>query len=165
MGLAQMAALGGSRKMRRPYVEEINRRTPYLPQLYAQKKQKEQSNRMWGLQQQGLAQERKMGLANLDIQRDIAHEARKKNRIAQNLGFANLGLSAALGGYEAMGQPSLSDVGDWFSPSDIYDVGEIADFGGEQMLGGFYEGAGGGGDFWSGGGLYEGALEDIIGWL
>ena len=39
MSLAQMAALTGGNNFKRPYVEEINARTPYLPSLYGQKKQ------------------------------------------------------------------------------------------------------------------------------
>jgi hypothetical protein len=37
MGLTQMSALGGGRGFKRPYVEEINARKRYLPQLYGMK--------------------------------------------------------------------------------------------------------------------------------
>lgn len=151
MGLAQMSALGGGRGFRRPYVAEINARKKFLPQLYAEKKRQEQSDRMWGLQQRGLAQEKKLGLANLDIQKDIAHEARKRNKLAQNLGFANLGLSGAMGAYDIAGQPSLSDFSDWFS-SDQPDMSYTEGFDmANAMAGGVMSGDGGGDDIWSSG--------------
>ena len=159
MGIAQMGALSGGRKFRRPYVEEINARTPYLPQLYGQKKAQQHRDRMYGLGQRGLAQEKEFGLKELGLREDMAHEARKKNRYAQNLGYANLGLAGAFGAYDAMGQPSISDIGDWFSPSDA--------LGGIENLGmwdptGFSGGDTSGGDAFDG--LFNDTISEILDW-
>jgi hypothetical protein len=117
MSLQQMSALGGGRGFKRPYVEEINARTPYLPQLYGMKQQERFRKQQLGLDQRRLAQEKTFGLANLNLQEEAVHEAKKRNKTAQNLGLANIGLAGGLGLYDAVGQPSLSDIGDWFSPS------------------------------------------------
>lgn len=154
MGLAQMSAIAPGRKLKRGYVDEINARKRFLPQIYAQKKSDE-------FQDRRLAQEDE----RLGIEEDIAHQARKKNRLAQNLGYANIGLTGALGAYNAAGQPSFDDIAGLFGS------------GGDDIIGGF-----GVGDpgmlpgaglssvikpediFGFGGGIFEGLADEIIDW-
>ena len=97
MGLEQMSAISPGSRYKRPYVDEINARTPYLPMLYQQKKQDEYRDKMYSLDEEKLAQDREFGLKNLDMQRDIQEEAKKRNKLARNLGYANIGLGAGLG--------------------------------------------------------------------
>ena len=143
MGLAQMSALTGGKRFKRPYVDEINARKGYLPQLYAQKSEDKYRDQMYGLQKEGLEHTKTMGLANLDIAQDAAREAKKRNRTAKALGYANIGLAGALGGIKAY--PALKEVGgdimDWaspaaqtvggvVSPSSGQDFGEVSQMGG-----------------------------------
>ena len=86
MGLEQIGALQGNNRFKRPYVQEINARTPYLPLLYAQKKEDQYRDKMYGLEKQGLA-----------LESDALDEAKKRNKTARNLGYANIGLGAGLG--------------------------------------------------------------------
>lgn len=165
MGLAQMQALGSGRGFRRPYVDEINARTPYLPQLYAQKRSQEHQDRMWGLEQRGLAQNKKFQTAELNLREDMAKEARKRNRLAKNLGYAQLGVAGGLGLYDAMGQPSLSDIGSFFTGSG--GGGELLDIGGfgvgDPGILPEVEGFGGGGyDLF--GGILGDAVSEIVDW-
>ena len=97
MGLAQMGALSGGQRFKRPYVEEINARTPYLPQLYAQKKTDEYNDKMYGLKEKELAQDREFGLKNLSMMEDAQSEMKKRNKLARNMGYANIGIGTALG--------------------------------------------------------------------
>ena len=165
MALPQMSALGGGRGFKRPYVEEINERKRFLPQMYANKQneqyRKQQlglGQRRLGLDRERLAQEKQFGLANLDLAEESAKEARKRNKYAQNLGLANIGLGAGFGMYDAMGSPSFSDIGDWFSPSSDFS-GDLMNIGGAAFASG-----GGGEDFFSSGsgGLMGDILEDWV---
>ena len=162
MGLAQMSALGPGRKMKRPYVEEINRKKQFLPQLAGLAQEKKYQAERTGLAERRLAQDKKFGLENLRMREEMAHQARKKQRLAQNLGYANLGLQGVLGGYEALGQPSLpslSDIGGWFDFGD-----DTMDFSSGMNLAdamGGMDPVGTGSD-WFGG---EGYFGDIIDWL
>ena len=118
MGLEQMYALSGGRKFKRPYVEEINARTPFLPQLYAQKKQDEYRDQMYGVEQQKLA-----------MNQEMIEDAKKRNKTARNLGYANIGLGAGLGllgNWEdiSTGTKSLFDtVGSWIKPEEAFPTG------------------------------------------
>jgi hypothetical protein len=178
MGIPQMSALGGGRGFKRPYVEEINARTPYLPQLYGLKQQERfrkqqlglnqrrfgQERERLGLEKDRLAQEKAFGLAQQDLAEQAAHEARKRNRRAQNLGLANIGIVGGLGLYDAIGQPSLGDISDWFSPTGGYDIGDIGSIAGVTMASGADDLFSGGGEdfFGGGGGLMGDILEDWI---
>jgi hypothetical protein len=167
MSLQQMSALGGGRGFKRNYVEEINARKRYLPQLYGMKEAERSRKQNLGLQQRGFAQdqevlaqnrerlgiekdryaqeqdrlglerdrfaqERAFGLSQQSLAEDAAHEARKRNKQAQNLGLANIGLGAGLGLYDAFGQPSFSDIGGWigdlFSPAEALSDADLFDF-------------------------------------
>ena len=87
--------------------------------MYAQKGEDIYRDKMYGLQKEGLAHKKTMGLANLNIAEDAAREAKKRNKTAKALGYANVGLSAAFGGAKAY--PALKEMGgdvmDWASPS------------------------------------------------
>jgi hypothetical protein len=178
MGIPQMSALGGGKGFKRPYVEEINARTPYLPQLYGIKRQEASRKQQLGLNQRRFAQERErlglerdrlaqektFGLARQDLAEQTAHEARKRNRYAQNLGLANIGLAGGFGAYDALGQPSISGIGDWFSPTDFstgFDVADTSDWFGSMPV----SAAGGGAEDLFGGdsGLFD--YSDVLeGW-
>jgi hypothetical protein len=95
-----MSALGGGKRYKTPYVEMINRQKGYLPALYAQKKQDKYQKESQALDERRLKNEEEM-----------AHEIRKKQRLAQNLGYANVGLNALFGANEA---GLFDSVGDWF---------------------------------------------------
>jgi hypothetical protein len=172
MGLTQMSALGGGKGFKRPYVEEINAQARYLPQLYGIKQQETSRKQQLGLNQRRFAQERErlglerdrlaqektFGLAQQDLAEQAAHEVRKKNRYAQNLGLANIGLTGGLGLYDALGQPSFSDIGNLFSPSL---GGDIVENLGMWDPTGFTGESGVTDDLFSGGGLFD--YSDILG--
>lgn len=112
MGLAQMGALTGSNKFKRPYVEEINARTPYLPMLHQQRSEEQYRDKMYGLEKQGLA-----------LESDALKEAKKRNKTARNLGYANIGLGAGLGllnNFDSI----KSGVSSMFPTGSAIDVGD-----------------------------------------
>lgn len=111
MGLAQMSALTGGRKFKRPYVEEINKRTAGLLPMYAQRKEDKYRDEMFGLQQAGLAQDKEFGLADLSLREDALSEQKKARKKANWLGYANIGLGAGLG------VAGLASDNDWFKPA------------------------------------------------
>jgi len=86
MGLAQMFALTGGKRYKRPYVQEINARSRYLPQVYAQKKADEYRDKMYGLEQQ-----------RLGMSQEALDEQKKMAKRAQLYGYANLGVGTGLG--------------------------------------------------------------------
>ena len=97
MGIAQMSALSGGQKYKRPYVDEINARKQYLPGMYAQKQENQYRDKMHSLDTQRLAQDKKFGMANLSLAEDAQKEAKKRNRTAKQMGYANIGLGAGMG--------------------------------------------------------------------
>lgn len=124
MGLAQMQALTGGKKIKRPYVEEINARTRYLPQMYATKKADQYRDQSFALQKQNVAQDKKYGLADLSLREDALDEQKKAQKRANKLGYANIGLGAGLG------VANIASDMDIFKPKDtgvavesIYDLG------------------------------------------
>lgn len=89
--------LTGYRKYRSPDVAEINARTPMLSSLYSQRRQDKYADRSFGLQEQGLKQERQFADQNYDLSKDAQKQARKRDRLASNLGYAGLGLQTGFG--------------------------------------------------------------------
>jgi len=90
-------SLTGYRKYKSPFVAEINARKQYLPALYSQKREDKYRDQQFGLQEEGLAQNREFSLKNLELAKDAAHQARKRDKLAKNLGYAGLGLQAGFG--------------------------------------------------------------------
>jgi hypothetical protein len=140
MGIAQMSALSGGKRYKRPYVDEINARKGALPGLYAQKKDTAYQDKMFGLENQKLAQNEKFGLANLDLMQDAQNEAKKRNKTAKQLGYANIGLGAALGAADNWDAISggVSGVKSMFpqvgSPSSL-GIGTPESYGGRTVSG------------------------------
>ena len=95
--MAQAGLIGG-RKLPSTYVAQINARTPYLSALYSQKDADK-----FRESQQDIAE------ANLDLAEDAAKQARKRDKLAQNLGYAGLGLGTAFG--LAKNWDAISDIG------------------------------------------------------
>jgi hypothetical protein len=116
MGLAQMAALSGGRKYKTPYVEEINARKRYLPQVYAQKKEDKYRDKMAGLQADQLA-----------LQEDALKQQKKAQKRANTLGYVNMGVGAGLGAIDAY--PAMKEVGkdvvDFFNPAATGNSGAV----------------------------------------
>jgi len=125
MGLAQMSALTGGKRYKRPYVEEINNRTKYLPSLYSQRKQDAYQGKMYGLQKEQAAQNREFGVADLALREDALDEQKKAQKRANTLGYANLGLGGALG------FAGLANDAGWFDPApaavETFDPSNIID--------------------------------------
>ena len=86
MSLSQMAALSGGGTFKRPYVEEINARTPYLPALYAQREDDDYRDKMHDI-----------SLDRLALSREELSDQKKAQKRANRLGYANIGLGAGLG--------------------------------------------------------------------
>ncbi|GAH00195.1 unnamed protein product [marine sediment metagenome] len=86
MGIGQMYALGGGRKQRPGYVNRINEEKKGLLYRAGLDQDKKNQDRSFALQEQRFAQEK-----------DMAHQRRKQARMAQNMGWANLGLGAVFG--------------------------------------------------------------------
>jgi hypothetical protein len=127
MGLAQMSALGGGRKYKQPYVEEINARKQYLPQVYAQKKEDKYRDKMAGLQSDQLA-----------LQEDALKQQKKAQKRANTLGYVNMGVGAGLGAIDAY--PAMKEVGkdvvDFFSPAASEVAGGVTSPSSAQNFGG-----------------------------
>ena len=128
MGLAQMSALSGGRKYKRPYVEEINKQTKYLPAIYGQKKEDAYRDKMYGLQ-----------TSSLELQEDALKTQKKAQKRANTLGYINMGVGAGLGAIDAY--PALKEVGkdvvDWFSPTDTFKgIGGVVSPSSGQTFGG-----------------------------
>ena len=129
MGLTQMSALTGGRKFKRPYVEEINAQTKYLPAIYGQKKEDAYRDKMHGLETQRLA----LSEEALDTQK-------KSQKRANKLGYANMGLAGAFGAVDAY--PGLKemggDVADWLNPTEAVGFDSLSSgkdyFGGTQPM-------------------------------
>jgi hypothetical protein len=145
MGIKQMQALAGGRRIRRPYIDEINARTPYLPQLYNIKRQEQMHRENWALEQKAMAQQKEFETKRLNMMEEQSREARKRNRTARNLGYAGLGLQAGMGAWNIAGQPSLSDIGSWFSGGSASGLGGVQEaspgqsFGVDDFGGGLYD--------------------------
>jgi hypothetical protein len=116
MGLAQMAALSGGRKYKRPYVEELNAQKKYLPQIYGQKKEDKYRDKMAGLQSDQLA-----------LQEDALKQQKKAQKRANTLGYVNMGVGAGLGAIDAY--PAIKEAGkdvmEFFNPADTTNTGAI----------------------------------------
>jgi len=108
MGLEQMYALTGGGRFRRPYVNEINARKQYLPNIYAQRKEDVYRDKTYALQQQALEQGSNIARKNLAMQQKALDEQKKAQKRANILGYANIGLGAGLG-IAGLG----SDLGWW----------------------------------------------------
>lgn len=100
MGMNQMSALTGGKKYRPNYVSQINAQVPYLPALYSRKKEDQWRDKTYGLEKERFEQDKTFQLAELDLAQDAAKQAKKQTRLAEKLGYANLGVNAALGGYD-----------------------------------------------------------------
>ena len=97
MGTTQMQALAGGKRFKYPYVQEINSRKNYLPQLNAQKKEDTYRNQAFGLERRGLAQNKELALQGLALQEEANDEQKKAQKRANMLGYANMGIGAGLG--------------------------------------------------------------------
>lgn len=108
MSLAQFSALTGGRKFKRPYVDEINARARYLPQLRAQERSDAYQDKMYDV-----------SLQNLAVRQDALDAQKKAQKKANRLGYANLALGAGLSGV------GLAKDMDWFKPdaAESVDVG------------------------------------------
>ena len=85
-GYGQLGAVTGLKK-RFSHVDEINAETPHLPALYQARQDKEFADKTFQFNKdQAKIQE--------DLEREAGHDARKEANRAQNLGYANLGISA-----------------------------------------------------------------------
>ena len=112
-------ALTGYRKYKSPYVSEINARKAYLPALYNQRRDDKYREQSYNLDKQGLAQNKEFALKNLELSEKAAHQARKRDKLAANLGYAGLGLQATdlshhttgfvSGGHRSSSHASLPD--------------------------------------------------------
>ena len=114
MGTTQMQALAGGKRFKYPYVQEINSRKNYLPQLNAQKKEDAYRNQAFGLESRGLAQNKELTQQGLDLQKDAYDEQKKAQKRANLLGYANMGLGAGLG-VAGFG----NDMGWWGKGSEV----------------------------------------------
>ena len=109
-------ALTGYRKYKSPYVSEINARKAYLPALYNQRRDDKYREQSYNLDKQGLAQNKEFALKNLELSEKAAHQARKRDKLAANLGYAGLGLQAGFG------LANQFDFSNMFSPEAAVDV-------------------------------------------
>lgn len=116
-------ALTGFRKYKTPYVSQINAKTPFLSSLYNLKAQNEYRDKQNELTQRGL-----------DLQEETAHQARKRDRTATNLGYANTALNAGFG--LAKNWDNISNL---FNTGDA--VSEVVPSGSESYLGDMFGGA------------------------
>jgi len=175
------SALTGYRKYRSPDIANINARTPFLSSIYGQKKSDAYADKRYDLDKQGLEQEYKFGEQNLDIAKDAAKQARKRDRVSRNLGYAGLGLQAGFGMLNnadtlaGMFQPEdvVTDLGSEFGSQAVQELGESAVQGswstmfGDMFSDSLKSSAGGLlGDSAGGiaGGIAGGLLDSVIDW-
>ena len=168
MGLAQMSALTGGKKFKRPYVEEINARAQHLPALYAHKSEEEYRDKMHGLETQ------KLGLSQ-----DALDAQKKAQKRANMMGYANMGLAGAFGAVDAY--PGLKEIGkdvsDWLNPAETVSMMS----GTQDAIKAPFESMGGpidwmadtvsplikniGGFAWDAGkGIYDSLVGDVVDW-
>jgi hypothetical protein len=119
------SALTGYRKYRSPDVANINARTPFLSSIYNQKRSDAYSDKQYDLQQQGLEQSQRFGEQNLEIAQDAAKQGRKRDRLAEKLGYAGLGLQAGFGVLN-----NADTLTEMFQPEDV-----ATDFGSQAVQG------------------------------
>jgi hypothetical protein len=119
------SALTGYRKYRSPDVANINARKPFLSSIYNQKRSDQYADKQYDLQQQGLEQSQRFGEQNLDLAQDVAKQGRKRDRLAEKLGYAGLGLQAGFGVLN-----NSDTLAGMFQPEDV-----AADFGGQAIQG------------------------------
>ena len=166
-------SLTGYRKYKSPYVAQINARKAYLPALYNQRREDKYQEQAYNLDKQGLAQEREFALKNLELSEKAAHEARKRDKLAANLGYAGLGLQAGFG------LANHFDFSNMFAPKEAASIpSEIiqapiqeAFTGGTDYIrdvaglgaGSIFEGLGGPVLDIAGGGLFGDVIESAIG--
>ena len=155
--------LTGYRKYRSPAVSQINARKQSLPAIYNLKRDKAYRDKSYDLEKEGLEQSRGFAEENLSLAERAAHDARKRNNLAANMGYAGLGLQLGLGGLnnwdtlsgafsggESSGAldfvPGLSGIAsDSFAPA----IKEVGMSGLE--------------DLFSGPGIFDGLLDESIG--
>lgn len=102
MATGQMRATGG-RRIRPGYIEEINARKRFLPQLYSLKSANKYRDEL-----------QKQTDRSLGIQEDVFDLNKKRAKTARNIGYTGLGIQGGLGLIGAY--PELKDIG-----SDIID--------------------------------------------
>ena len=119
------SALTGFRKYRSPDVARINAQTPFLSSMYGQKRDQAYADKRYELDKQGFEQEQKFGERNMELAEDAAKQGRKRDRLAEKLGYAGLGLQTGFGILN--NKDTLADL---FTPEDA-----ASDFGSEAVKG------------------------------
>lgn len=107
MPLTQLGAVQ-NRRIKPRNVDIINAQTPYLPQIYRRRQDREYANKMYNLELQGLQQARELEQQRLGQNESIAQrnyelaqkaqdEQEKQAKKARRIGYADLGLRGLTG--------------------------------------------------------------------